>query len=88
MIFFEMEAMVMNEYNGDARQLQTQGTLENLHPDKYMAEHEITAQYEGFARVVELIDRLAPQCRPQFRSDANKANSSVSPKMNANLQNL
>lgn len=61
MTFDEMAAMMIKEYNSDARQLQVRSTLENLRLDKYMAEHEISTQSEGLTRLVELIERLAPQ---------------------------
>lgn len=51
-----------------------QSALGNLRLDKYMTEHGITTQSEGVTKMVEAIKRLPPQCRPQFRSGANKIN--------------
>ena len=72
MIFDEMARMMIREYNSDARQLQVQGRLDTLRLDKCMAEHQITSHSEGLTKIVDLIERLTPQCQPQFRSGANK----------------
>lgn len=72
MTFDEMACMMIQEYNSDARQLQVQGRLDTLRLDKFMAEHLITSHSEGLTKIVDLIERLTPQCQPQFRSDANK----------------
>ena len=74
MTFDEMARMMVKEYNSDARQLQVQGILETLRLDKYMAEQGLTSPSEGLTKLVDLIERLTPQCQPQFRSDANKIN--------------
>lgn len=39
-----------------------------------MTENEITSQSEGLSKLVDMIERLAPQCQPQFCSDVNKTN--------------
>ena len=74
MTFEQMADMMVKEYNSDARQLQVQGMLETLRLDKYMAEHDISSHSEGLTKLVDVIERLTPQCQPQFRSDANKIN--------------
>lgn len=69
-----MADMMVKEYNSDARQLQAQGTLENLRMDKHMAEHGISTHSDGLTELADVIERLTPQCQPQLRSDANKIN--------------
>ena len=51
MNFQEMAAMMIREYNSDARQLQVQGTLELLRLDKFMSKHGITDVSEGLLRL-------------------------------------
>ena len=72
---FEEKARIMTgEYNSDSRQLQVQGMLETLRLDKHMSEHEVSSSSEGLTQIIDLIERLSPQCQPQFRSDENKIN--------------
>ena len=74
MSFEEMAQMMVMEYNSDSRQLQVQGMLETLRLEKHMSEHEVSSPSEGLTQIIDLIERLTPQCQPQFRSDANKIN--------------
>ena len=70
--FDEMEAMLSSEYNGDFHQLQVQWMLETLCLDKHMSKHEVSSPSEGHSQIIDLLERLTPQCQPQLRSDANK----------------
>ena len=74
MSFEEMGRMMTGKYTSDSRQLQVQGMLETLRLDKHMSEHEVSSSSEGLTQIIDLIERLTPQCQPQFRSDANKIN--------------
>ena len=74
MSFEEMARMMVREYNSDSHQLQVQGMLETLRLDKHKSEHEVSSPSEGLTQIIDLIERLTPQCQPQFRSDANKIN--------------
>ena len=74
MSFDEIARIMIREYNSDARQLSLQGMLETLRLEKYISEHNISNHSVGLTKVFELIDRLMPQCQPQFRSDPNKIN--------------
>lgn len=71
MTFDEMAKMVIEEYNSEAKQLQVQSILKNLHFDRCMTETETSNQSEGVLQLVDVIERLMPQCQPQFRSGAN-----------------
>ena len=72
MEFDEMASLTIREYNSDACQLQVRGRLETLRLRSYMHENNLTDVSEGLSKLVEQIDDLSPQCRPSFRSDANK----------------
>ena len=70
MDFEEMAKMMVLEYNSDARQLQFQGRLETLR--LHMSEEDVSSPSKGLTQIIDIIERLTPQCQPQFRSDANK----------------
>ena len=74
MSFEKMAKIMVDEYNSDSRQLQVQGMLETLRSERYMAEKEISSHSDGLTKIISLIERLTPQCQPQFRSDSNKIN--------------
>ena len=48
--------------------------METLRLDKHMSEYEVSSHSEGLTQIIDLIERLTPQCQLQFRSDANKIN--------------
>lgn len=50
--------MMVRDDNSVARQLQVQGTHQNLRLAKYMAEHRVTAQSEKLTKMVRTIESL------------------------------
>ena len=72
MTYEEISEAMKREYNSDSRQLQVQSTLEGLRLDSFMAANSLSTESEGLNKMVEYIERLAPQCPPGFRSNENK----------------
>ena len=72
MDFEEMAKMMVLEYNSEARQLQVQGRLETLRLERHMSEQDVSSPSEGLTQIIDILERLTPQCQPQFLSDANK----------------
>ena len=72
MTYEEIFEKIQREYNSDSRQLQVQSTLEGLRLNTFISIHSLTSESEGLNKMVEYIERLAPQCPPGFHSDENK----------------
>lgn len=72
MMFQERCAVMLKEYNSDARQLQVKGKIDNLRLKTFMEEKDISEVSEGLSQLVELVEELTPQCHPDFRPDPHK----------------
>ena len=72
MTFDEKAAVMKKGYDNDARQIQIKGTLDALRLKTFMDENDITDVSEGLTKMVALIDKLAPQTHPDFRTDRHK----------------
>lgn len=63
---------MLTVYVSGARHLQVKLTLKKLHLRNFKKERNIVDVSEGLAKMVELINKLSPQCPPGFRSDSYK----------------
>lgn len=72
MCFEDVEKLMKDEYNSDARQIQVKGQLDTLKLQKYMEENSIKDVSTGLTKIVELIENLVPQCQPDFRTESHK----------------
>ncbi len=72
MNFDEMDEVMMYVYGSDARRIQVLRTLEQLHFQSFIASSEITCEADGLTKLTAYINKLTPQCQPDFRSEAHK----------------
>ena len=72
MQFEEMAEMMTKEFNSNARQIQVYGILSKLRINSIMTEHELTSFTVGLTKIVSMIEEMAPQCPPHFRSEPHK----------------
>lgn len=68
--FRQMCEIMLKEYDNDARRLEVQARLDNLHLPSSMKEHYITDEVAALQKLCYLIDKLTPQAQPTFRKDA------------------
>ena len=72
--FDEMVSIMMKNYSSDARRIQVQRTLDTLRFSSFKTQRQISSDSEALTQLVEYIDILTPQCRPEFATEANKQN--------------
>lgn len=72
MSYPELVALMVKEFDSDARQLQVQSDLAVLRFGVFVAANNITADSAGLTAIVNEINHLVPQCPPEFRSQSNK----------------
>lgn len=74
MRFEEIDDLMLFEYDSDARQIQAKGKLYTLRLRIFMQEKDVSTVSVVFFNKVSYIDKLAPQCHSEFRSDDHKIN--------------
>lgn len=69
-----IKAMMLQEYNSDARQLQVEGHLQQIRLRNIMTDEGITDMKKGLNFLVNKIEELSPQCHPEFQTERHKIN--------------
>lgn len=73
MTFAQMEKVMRNEFESDARRLQVHMTLRGLSISRVMSDNDdVTDESEALNWLVKRINKLTPQCPEGFRSEDNK----------------
>lgn len=64
-----MAELMVQEHNSNALQIQVIGRLDALRLDAFIAKEEITDMPDGLKKLVQVIQDLALQVSPSYRSD-------------------
>lgn len=72
MSYTVVACMIRAEYDNDSRQLHVQSQLEGLKLELFIAERSLSTSSEMLKKIVDLIERLTPQCSVEFWSEQNK----------------
>ena len=77
MTFENMVDMMMTEYDSDARREQVLTHLRNLSLRSQMKKDGMSDEHEGLTMIVNMVQKLTPQCPPEFRSEGRYVDCKV-----------